>query len=141
MAIGPDVRGERTNSERSGPRSTSRQGVASLTAEEAAKVQAQDLGSASKDLHEAIERGNYPQWDFSVQIIEDHDHSELDRDPLDDPKIWPEDQFPLRRVGVMTLNRNVDASPWPKWTSSVENRATTAEEVLGGKRGAAVAAS
>ncbi|WP_022872599.1 catalase [Nesterenkonia alba] len=84
-----------------------RQGVASLTEEEAAKVQGQDLGSASKDLYEAIERGDYPQWDLYVQIMEDHEHPELDWDPLDDTKIWPEDQFPLRHVGVMTLNRNV----------------------------------
>ncbi|REC93798.1 catalase [Kushneria indalinina] len=83
-------------------------GVASLTAAEAAKVQGQDLGSASKDLYEAIERGDYPKWDVFVQIMEDHDHPELDWDPLDDTKIWPEDQFPLRRIGVMTLNRNVE---------------------------------
>ena len=82
-------------------------GVASLTAAEAEKVQAKDLGSASKDLYEAIERGEHPQWDFLVQIMEDHDHPELDWDPLDDTKIWPEDQFPLRHIGVMTLNRNV----------------------------------
>jgi catalase len=84
-----------------------RQGLASLTAEEAAKVQGQDLGSASKDLFDAIERGEYPQWDMYVQIMEDHEHPELDWDPLDDTKIWPEHQFPLRHVGVMTLNRNV----------------------------------
>ncbi len=83
-------------------------GVASLTAEEAAKVQGKDLGSASKDLFEAIERGEYPQWDLYVQIMEDHDHPELDWDPLDDTKIWPENEFPLRHVGVMTLNRNVE---------------------------------
>ncbi|MEO7273694.1 MAG: catalase [Vicinamibacterales bacterium] len=82
-------------------------GVASLTAAEAEKVQAKDLGSASKDLYEAIERGEYPQWDFLVQIMDDHDHPELEWDPLDDTKIWPEDQFPLRHLGVMTLNRNV----------------------------------
>ncbi len=83
------------------------QGVASLTAAEAAKVQGQELGSASKDLYEAIERGDYPKWDVLVQIMEDHDHPELDWDPLDDTKIWPERDFPLRKIGVMTLNRNV----------------------------------
>jgi len=82
-------------------------GVASLTAEEAATVQGQDLGSASKDLYEAIERGEYPQWDLYVQLMEDHEHPELDWDPLGDTKIWPEHRFPLRHVGVMTLNRNV----------------------------------
>jgi len=85
-----------------------RQGVASLTAAEAEKVQGKDLGSASKDLYEAIERGDYPQWDLYVQIMDDHEHPELDWDPLDDTKIWPEDQFPLRHVGVMTLNRNIE---------------------------------
>ncbi|GAA1144000.1 catalase [Nesterenkonia lutea] len=85
-----------------------RAGVASMTEAEAAKVQGQDLGHASKDLYEAIERGDFPQWDVYVQIMEDHEHPELDWDPLDDTKIWPEDQFPLREIGVMTLNRNVD---------------------------------
>jgi len=85
-----------------------RQGVASLTAEEAAKVQGHDLGSASKDLYDAIERGDHPQWDFYVQIMADDEHPELDWDPLDDTKIWPEDEFPLRHLGVMTLNRNVE---------------------------------
>ena len=82
-------------------------GLASLTAEEAGKVQAKDLGSASKDLFEAIERQEFPQWDMFVQIMDDHEHPELEWDPLDDTKIWPEDQFPLRHIGVMTLNRNV----------------------------------
>jgi catalase len=83
-------------------------GVASLTAEEAAKVQGQDLGSASRDLYDAIERGEFPQWDVYVQIMADDDHPELDWDPLDDTKIWPEKDFPLRKIGVMTLNRNVE---------------------------------
>lgn len=85
-----------------------RAGVASLTSEEAATVQGQDLGHASRDLFDAIERGEYPQWDFYVQIMEDSEHPELDFDPLDDTKIWPEDQFPLRHLGTMTLNRNVE---------------------------------
>src|SRR4028118_1580388 len=81
-------------------------GVASLTAEEAAKVQGQDLGSASKDLYECIERGEYPQWDMYVQIMEDHDHPELDWDPLDDTKIWPEKDFPRRHAGARTTHSN-----------------------------------
>ena len=39
--------------------------------------------------------------------MSDDEHPELDFDPLDDTKTWPEDQFPLRPVGMMTLNRNV----------------------------------
>ena len=84
-----------------------RQGIESLTQAQADEVQATELGSASKDIYEAIERGEFPQWELNVQIMSDNEHPELDWDPLDDTKTWPEDDFPLRPVGVMTLNRNV----------------------------------
>jgi len=66
------------------------------------------LGHASKDFYEAIERGEYPKWELKVQIMSDDEHPELDWDPLDDTKTWPEDVFPLRPVGMMTLNRTVE---------------------------------
>jgi len=84
------------------------QGIESLTQAQADAIQATELGHASKDIHEAIERGEYPQWELNVQIMSDDEHPELDFDPLDDTKTWPEDAFPLRPVGMMTLNRNVD---------------------------------
>ena len=83
-------------------------GVHSFTEEEAGKVQAKDLGSASKDLFDSIKKGDFPKWDMFVQVMDDNEHPELDWDPLDDTKIWPEDQFPLRKIGTMTLNRNVE---------------------------------
>jgi catalase len=86
----------------------SQQGIESLTQEQAEAIQAKDLGHASKDLFEAIDRGEYPKWELNVQIMSDDEHPELDFDPLDDTKTWPEDQFPLRPVGMMTLNRNVE---------------------------------
>ncbi|WP_321164362.1 catalase [Arthrobacter sp. Edens01] len=84
-----------------------KQGVKSLTEEDAGNIQAQDLGHASKDIYEAIERGDYPQWDLYVQMMDDNDHPELDFDPLDDTKTWPEQDFVPQYVGTMTLNRNV----------------------------------
>jgi len=63
------------------------------------------LGVHTKDLYDAIDAGDYPEWDLYVQIMEDHDHPELDWDPLDDTKTWPENDFPLRHVGRMVLNR------------------------------------
>jgi catalase len=84
-----------------------RQGIHSLTEAQASQIQATELGHASKDLYESIEQGDYPQWELNVQIMSDDEHPELDFDPLDDTKTWPEDVFPLRPVGVMTLNRNV----------------------------------
>ena len=85
-----------------------KQGIKSLTQAQASEIQATELGHASKDLFEAIERGDYPEWELCVQIMEDGEHPELDFDPLDDTKTWPEDVFPLRPVGRMVLDRNVD---------------------------------
>jgi catalase len=84
------------------------QGIESLTQAQADAVQATELGSASKDLHEAIDRGDSPRWELNVQVMPDGEHPELDFDPLDDTKTWPEDVFPLRPVGMMTLDRNVE---------------------------------
>ena len=83
-----------------------KQGVKSLTSADAANIQAQTLGSHTKDLYDAIEAGDYPEWELQVQVMEDHDHPELDFDPLDDTKVWPEELFPPKPVGRMVLNRN-----------------------------------
>jgi catalase len=82
-----------------------RQGVKSWTEADAAAKQGEELGVHTKDLYDAIAAGEYPEWDLYVQLMEDHDHPELDWDPLDDTKTWPENDFPLRHVGVMQLNR------------------------------------
>ncbi len=84
------------------------QGIESLTQAQADAIQATELGHASMDLYAAIESGDHPKWELNVQIMSDDEHPELDWDPLDDTKTWPEDAFPLRPVGMMTLNRNVD---------------------------------
>jgi catalase len=83
-----------------------KQGVKSLTQAQAEEIQTKNFNHASQDLYEAIERGDYPEWELCVQIMSDDEHPELDFDPLDDTKIWPEDDFPLRPVGRMVLNRN-----------------------------------
>lgn len=85
-----------------------KQGVRSMTEEDAAAVQAGDLGHATKDLRDAIDRGDFPEWELLVQMMDDHDHPELEFDPLDDTKVWPEDQFPALPVGRIVLDRNVD---------------------------------
>ncbi|MEV4322646.1 catalase [Microbispora rosea] len=85
-----------------------KQGVRSMTAEDAARIQAHELGHATKDLRDAIERGDYPEWELLVQMMSDDEHPELDFDPLDDTKVWPEDLFPAKPVGRMVLDRTVD---------------------------------
>lgn len=82
-----------------------RQAVQSWTGADAEIMQGRELGVHTRDLYDAIGRGDFPQWELNVQLMDDHDHPELDFDPLDDTKTWPEEQFPLKPVGLMTLNR------------------------------------
>ncbi|UBV42810.1 catalase [Deinococcus taeanensis] len=82
------------------------QGIRNLTQAEAEQVQGKNFNHATQDLFDHIQAGQFPQWELCVQIMSDGEHPELDFDPLDDTKLWPEDQFPFLPVGKMTLNRN-----------------------------------
>nr|WP_211745267.1 catalase [Paenibacillus sp. Marseille-Q4541] len=83
-----------------------KQGIRNLLQKEANEVQSTEFNHATLDLYHAIEQGDYPEWEFCVQLMEDGEHPELDFDPLDPTKLWPEDQFPFLPVGKMVLNRN-----------------------------------
>lgn len=83
-----------------------KQGEKNLTAEEAAKIQAQSVEHATLDLHHEIEKGNYPQWDLYVQMLKRTDFDKLDFNPIDVTKVWPEDLIKSVLVGTMTLNQN-----------------------------------
>ena len=83
-----------------------KQGIKNLTQSQAEEVQGKNFNHATQDLFDAIAKGEFPEWELLVQIMEDHEHPELDFDPLDDTKIWPEDQFPWLPVGRMVLDRN-----------------------------------
>ncbi|GGJ79992.1 catalase [Pilimelia anulata] len=85
-----------------------KRGVASMTGADAANVQAGDVGHATRDLYDAIGRGDFPEWELRVQVMTDDAHPELDFDPLDDTKTWPEQEFPPRTVGRLVLNRMPD---------------------------------
>ncbi|NIK76940.1 catalase [Paenibacillus castaneae] len=82
------------------------QGIRNLTQDEAEQIQGKNFNHATQDLYEAIERGEYPEWELQVQWMSDDEHKELDFDPLDDTKLWDTDQFPMLPVGRMILNRN-----------------------------------
>jgi len=82
-----------------------KQGVRSMTQADADNVQATSLGHATKDLYQSIAAGDFPEWELLVQVMSDDDHPELDFDPLDDTKVWPENEFPARPVGRIVLNR------------------------------------
>ncbi|MBV9959741.1 MAG: catalase, partial [Acidobacteria bacterium] len=61
-----------------------------------------------RDLWEAIENGDYPEYEFGVQVVEEKDEHKFDFDLLDATKIIPEEIVPVQRIGKLTLNRNPD---------------------------------
>ncbi len=83
-----------------------RQGIKNLTNKEAANIIANDRESHQRDLYESIEKGDFPKWDFKIQIMSDKEAAECKFNPFDLTKIWPHKDYPLIDVGVMTLNEN-----------------------------------
>ncbi len=83
-------------------------GTAALLWDEAVKIYGADPDFHRRDLWEAIERGDFPEYELSVQVIDDAIAAKLDFDLLDPTKLIPEEIVPLRPVGKMVLNRNVD---------------------------------
>jgi len=82
------------------------QGIENLTNEEAAKLIGADRKSAQRDLFSAIERGDYPKWQFYVQIMPEAEADQTPYNPFDLPKVWTHQDYPLIEVGVLELNRN-----------------------------------
>ncbi|WP_172373576.1 catalase [Sporosarcina jiandibaonis] len=83
-------------------------GVHSLVWDEAQKLNGKDPDFHRRDLWESINQGNFPIFHLGVQLIEEKDEFMFDFDILDPTKIWPEEQVPVKLIGKITLNRNVD---------------------------------
>jgi catalase len=84
------------------------QGVKSLTAEEATRIQGQDFQHATHDLYESIGKGQFPSWELTAQVLDPKDLDAFSFDPLDATKVWPEDKAPSIKLGKITLNRMPD---------------------------------
>ncbi|WP_313386628.1 catalase [Chishuiella sp.] len=82
------------------------QQIKNLTQEEANQIQATQIEHATLDLHNEIEKGDYPKWDLYVQMLKKEDFDHLDFNPVDVTKIWPESVAKFIKVGTMTLNQN-----------------------------------
>ncbi|AKD04526.1 catalase [Pontibacter korlensis] len=83
-------------------------GAHSLMWDEAQKLGGKDSDWLRRDLWDAIEKGDYPEFELSVQIVEEEDEFKFDFDLLDPTKIIPEELVPLQPIGKMVLNRNPD---------------------------------
>ncbi|MGW2640508.1 catalase [Streptomyces sp. NPDC001348] len=85
---------------------TPKPGVHSLVWDEAQECQGRDPDFNRRDLWQAIEAGEYPEWELGVQLVPEEDEFAFDFDLLDATKIIPEEQVPVRPIGRMVLNRN-----------------------------------
>jgi catalase len=83
-------------------------GVHSVAWDEAQNISGKDPDFHRRDLWEAIESGNFPEWEFGVQLIPEKDEHKYEFDLLDPTKLVPEELVPVQRIGKMTLNRNPD---------------------------------
>ena len=83
-------------------------GVHSLCWDEAQKIAGKDPDFNRRDMFDSIERGDYPEWEFGVQVVNEADERKFDFDLLDPTKIIPEEQVPIRPLGKLVLNRNPD---------------------------------
>lgn len=82
-------------------------GLQSVLWGEALIINGADPDFHRRDLWEAIDRGDFPEWEFGIQVISESTAASLDFDVLDPTKLIPEEIVPLRIVGKMVLNRNV----------------------------------
>ena len=84
------------------------QGTHSLVWDEAVKIAGADPDFHRRDLWEAIEAGEYPQWELGLQIFGEQQAESFSFDVLDPTKIVPEELVPVTPVGRLVLNRNPD---------------------------------
>ena len=81
-------------------------GVHSVTWDEAVKISGADSDFHRRDLWDAIEVGQYPEWELGVQIVPEKDEHKFEFDLLDPTKLIPEEMVAVQIIGKMTLNKN-----------------------------------
>jgi catalase len=82
------------------------QGIQCIPPEEAAQITGENPDYHTLQLFDAIKRGEYPKWTFSVQIMPEAEAETYRWNPFDLTKVWPHADYPLIEVGVLELNRN-----------------------------------
>ena len=83
------------------------QGVECLTQDEADRIAGEKPDYHRQDLFEAIRDGDFPSWTLYMQIMPFEDAKTYRFNPFDLTKVWPHGDYPLIKVGTMTLNRNL----------------------------------
>jgi catalase len=84
----------------------SNQGVEFLTGSEADQLAGSDGDYHTRDLFQAIQRGDHPAWTLKTQVMPFEEAKTYRFNPFDITKVWPHADYPLTEVGRMTLDRN-----------------------------------
>ncbi|KAK9470816.1 catalase-like domain-containing protein [Dipodascopsis tothii] len=82
------------------------QGVKNFTQDESVKMAGENPDFSTQDLFEAIERGEHPSWTAYVQTMTPEQAEKFRFSVFDLTKVWPQKEFPLRKFGKLTLNKN-----------------------------------
>jgi catalase len=83
-------------------------GMQSVVWNEALKINGADPDFHRRDMWNAIQAGDFPEWELGLQLFDDEFAEKFDFDVLDATKIIPEEEVPVRRVGRLVLDRCVD---------------------------------
>ena len=81
-------------------------GIETIDRHESTRLAGEDPDIATRDLYDWIASGKTVEYELNVQLMEFEDEFKLDFDPLDATKTWPEDKYPLMKVGKMVLDKN-----------------------------------
>jgi catalase len=85
-----------------------RLGRHALACDEARRIAGLDPDFHRRDLWDAIAKGQFPEWELGVQLVEEGKAAALGFDLLDPTKLIPEELVPVQPVGKLVLNRNPD---------------------------------
>jgi catalase len=78
-----------------------------MSADESTRIAGENPDFLLQDVFDAIEQGNYPVWNVYVQVMDPKEAETYKWNIFDMTKVWPHQDFPLRQIGKLTLNRNV----------------------------------
>ncbi|MBA2655015.1 MAG: catalase [Gammaproteobacteria bacterium] len=83
-------------------------GLQSVVWNEAVKINGADPDYHRRDLWNAIQAGDFPEWELGLQLFDESFVEKFAFDVLDPTKIIPEEEIPVQIVGRLVLDRCVD---------------------------------
>ncbi|MCF7920656.1 MAG: catalase [Candidatus Cloacimonetes bacterium] len=82
------------------------QGIKCMSPADAARIAGEDPDYHTRQLFNAIEKGEYPRWTLYIQIMPELEAEKFRWNPFDLTKVWPHGDYPLMEVGILELNKN-----------------------------------